>query len=61
MKIRTTVGFQKKFYRQLEFIAKDKPIAAKKFEKDVVEKISDIFKMPFKNKRSHFYDDDTIR
>lgn len=61
MKIRITVAFQNKFYKQLDFIAKDKPVAAKKFEMDIVNRINDIIKMPFKNKKSRFYDDDTIR
>jgi plasmid stabilization system protein ParE len=61
MKIRSTVKFQQKFYRQIDFIASDKPGAAKKFKTDVLLRIEEITKMPFKNKRSVYYNDDLIR
>ncbi len=61
MKIRLSESFRKKFRKQIEFIANDKRVAARKFRSDILSRIEEIPKMPFKNKRSVYYNDDLIR
>ena len=42
MKIRITKGFRDKLNAQVEYIAKDKPAAARKFKNDIISKIKSI-------------------
>jgi len=61
MKIRITKGFSNKLLNQVEFIAQDKPKAAKKFSEDILKQIEDLKKFPFKNRTSIYGEDSNIR
>lgn len=61
MKIKFTTEFRDKLNRQIDFIASDKPGAARIFKNELLVRIRSIASMPFSNRRSVFFDDDTIR
>jgi len=61
MQVKLAEIFVQKFLRQLDYISSDKPGAAKKFKKDVFEKIKEIPLMPYKNRKSVFYENQDIR
>ena len=61
MKIKISEIFYKKFVKQIDYISADKPKAARQFRDDVLGKIKGIPSMPYRNRRSLFYEDDNIR
>lgn len=61
MKIEITNNFSSKLKRQISYISKDKPEAARKFNKLILEKIKHLSKMPYQNRKSIFFDDDNTR
>jgi plasmid stabilization system protein ParE len=61
MKIRILKSFRDKLNEQVEYIAKDKPGAARKFKSDVLKRIQDIPSMPFACRISIFFDREDIR
>ncbi|MBT3421333.1 MAG: type II toxin-antitoxin system RelE/ParE family toxin [Bacteroidetes bacterium] len=61
MIIRITKSFRNKLNDQVEYIAKDKISAARKFKSEVLNTIRQIPPMPFKNRKSIFFDRDDIR
>lgn len=61
MKIETTTAFRKKVERQIQYISRDKPGAAKNFRKIILKEIRNIPSMPFKNKKCKFFEDENIR
>ena len=61
MRVRISKSFKEKLNDQVEFIAKDKPSAARKFKSEIVQKISEIPQMPFINRKSIFFDRKDIR
>lgn len=61
MKIKITKSFRDKLNDQVEYIAKDKPSAARKFKLLVISEIKSIPKMPYKNRKSIFFERDDIR
>ena len=61
MKLKATKGFRDKLNAQVDYIAQDKPAAARKFKNDLISKIKEIPDMPFKNRKSVFFDRDDIR
>ena len=61
MKLKITEGFRDKLNAQITFIAQDKPSAARKFKNDLLEKLRELPTMPFKYRRSIFFDRDEIR
>jgi len=61
MRIRYKDSFVKRFESQLEFIARDKPSAARKFRKDLLARIREIPDNPFLFRKSVYFDDDNIR
>ena len=61
MKIKITESFKEKLSDQIEFIAKDKPSAARKFKKELLAKINEILSMPLKHRKSIFFDQINIR
>jgi plasmid stabilization system protein ParE len=61
MKIKITQSFKEKLNNQVEFIAKDKPSAARKFKNDLLSRIHDISSMPYKNRKSIFFESEDIR
>lgn len=61
MKLKITREFRDELNAQVDFIAKDKPSAARKFKNDIIKKIKDIPDMPYKNRKSIFFDRDDVR
>lgn len=61
MKVELQDSFIKKLNRQINYIAHDKPSAARSFKKNILERISEIKDYPYKHRKSIFFDDDTIR
>jgi len=61
MKIKILPGFREKFSNQLEYIAKDKPQAARMFRKDIIDEIHNIITMPFRHRQSVHFNDSNIR
>lgn len=61
MKVKIAEIFNKKFLNQLEYISNDKPGAARKFKTDIFNKLKELPSMPYKNRKSIFYEEDNIR
>ena len=61
MKIRFEEGFLYSLNEQVRYIARDKPIAAKKFKKDLINKIKKDLKHPFHFKKSIYFKEENIR
>ena len=62
MKVIFTKRFIHKLSKQTEYIAKDKPIAAEKFEEDILTKSLSIPQFPvFSFRKSTFFADENIR
>ena len=61
MKLKISKSFSKKLNDYIDFIARDKPSAARKFKSDILRKIKDIPQMPYKHRKSIFFDRDDIR
>ena len=61
MDIKILESFSEKLNSQIKYIARDKPIAARKFKQGVIEAIKAIPKMPYKNRKSIYFENDEIR
>ncbi len=61
MKIKITTDFRDRLNEQIEYIAKDKPSAARNFKKQILNRIKEIPKMPYAYRQSIFFDRDNIR
>lgn len=61
MKIKILSSFRDKLNRQVDYIAKDKPSAARKFKSEIMKKIREIPAMPLKNRKSIFFEKEEIR
>ena len=61
MKLSILKSFGEKLNDQVDYIAQDKPGAARKFKSDLLGKIKDIPKMPYANRKSIFFDREDIR
>lgn len=61
MKVRVTKPFRKKLNEQIQFVAEDKPEAAKNFKGKLINQIPEIPKMPYKKRISIFFDREAIR
>jgi plasmid stabilization system protein ParE len=61
MKLKFTKGFREKLNAQVDYIAKDKPTAARKFKNDLIARIKEIPEMPFKHRKSIFFNREDIR
>ena len=61
MKLRILKSFGEKLNDQVDYIAQDKPGAARKFKSDILGKIQGIPKMPYANRKSIFFDREDIR
>jgi plasmid stabilization system protein ParE len=61
MKIKVLKSFKEKLNHQIEYIARDKPRAARKFKTEILQRIKEIPRMPYKNRKSIFFDRDDIR
>lgn len=61
MIIRILKSFSLKLADQVEYIAKDKPQAARTFKIDVLKAISNIVHTPYGSKKSIYFEDASIR
>ena len=61
MKIRFSDSFNYKLENQIRYIAKDKPLAARNFKRDLLSRIRETKKMPFSYRKSIFSDNDDVR
>lgn len=61
MKIKTLKSFSYKLADQVEYIAEDKPFAARKFKKDVLNLLKELEVLPYKQRKSIYFDDENIR
>lgn len=61
MKIRFEEGFLYSLNEQVRYIARDKPVAAKKFKKDLINNIKKDLKHPFHFKKSIYFKEENIR
>ncbi|WP_295061736.1 type II toxin-antitoxin system RelE/ParE family toxin [Sulfurimonas sp.] len=61
MKIRFEENFIDSLALKLQFIAKDKPLAARKFKDELIASCKDILHMPYKHRKSIYHDDENIR
>jgi plasmid stabilization system protein ParE len=61
MKINFTKLFISDLDKQVLYISGDKPIAAKKFKKDLIRNLKKDLKNPFHFKKSIYFDDELVR
>jgi mRNA-degrading endonuclease RelE of RelBE toxin-antitoxin system len=61
MKIRFTKEFLNLLNEQVSYISRDKPGAARKFKKDLLNKVKNDLKQPFHYKKSIYFSNDLIR
>lgn len=61
MKVKFLKQFSLKLADQIEFIALDKPSAARKFKSELLAEIHTIKTMPFRCRKSIYFNDDAIR
>ncbi|MEQ9188488.1 MAG: type II toxin-antitoxin system RelE/ParE family toxin [Cryomorphaceae bacterium] len=61
MELRINPSFTSKLYKQIDYIAQDKPGAALQFYLDLEERINQIPDNPFKYRQSIFADDPNVR
>jgi plasmid stabilization system protein ParE len=61
MRLNFSTSFKDKLNSQVEFIAKDKPSAARKFKSELISRIKEIPQMPYKHRKSLFFDQEDIR
>lgn len=61
MKINFTEDFLFALEDQVDYIAQDKPKAAKKFKNDLLKKIKKDIQNPFLFQRSQYFDNENIR
>ena len=61
MKVKLTIEFNFDLKEIVNFIAKDKPIAARKFKVELIKKMQKDLKQPFLFKKSIYFEDENIR
>jgi plasmid stabilization system protein ParE len=61
MKLKISKSFFDKLNNQIEYIASDKPYAARKFKSDILKIIKEIPNHPLSFRKSIFFDRDDIR
>lgn len=61
MKISLDQTFLNLLNDQVRYISKDKPLAAKKFKKELIQNLKKDLQFPFNFKKSIYFDDDSIR
>lgn len=61
MKVSFTEDFVVQLKEQIKYIAKDKPIAAKKIKKDLLKNIKKDLVDPFHFKKSIYFEDEKYR
>lgn len=61
MKISFDQTFLDLLNEQVRYISKDKPLAAKKFKKELIQNLKKDLQFPFNFKKSIYFDNDSIR
>jgi plasmid stabilization system protein ParE len=61
LRIKLTIEFNYDLKDLVEFISRDKPLAARKFKSEVVKSIKKDLKQPFLFKKSIYFEDENIR
>ena len=61
MNLKISKSFRDRLAAQVEYIARDKPSAARKFKSEVLERIKEISEMPYKHRKSIFFNREVIR
>jgi plasmid stabilization system protein ParE len=61
MKLKISTSFRDRLTRQIEYIANDKPSAARKFKAEIIARIKEIPQMPYSHRKSIFFDREDIR
>ncbi|POY39542.1 type II toxin-antitoxin system RelE/ParE family toxin [Flavobacterium alvei] len=61
MRIKLTIEFNYDLKDIVDFISKDKPVAARKFKIELIKKIQKDLKQPFLFKKSIYFEDENIR
>ncbi len=61
MKIKITRAFRDKLNDQIDYIAQDKPSAARKFKRYILNEVKSLQDIPYRNRKSIFFDRDDIR
>ena len=61
MKIKFDDNFLYLVNDQVRYIAKDKPLAAKKFKVDLIQHLKKDLQLPYNFKKSIYFDDESIR
>jgi len=61
MQIKLDANFEQKFKNILDYIAKDKLSASKKFKKEIFKQIKNIPNFPYKHRKSIYFDDENVR
>ena len=61
MQVELDDKFKQNFQTILEYIAKDKIIASKKFKKELFKQIKNIPNFPYKYRKSFYFEDENIR
>ena len=61
MRLRILKSFGDKLNDQVDYIAQDKPGAARKFKSEILKRIKEIPKMPYACRKSIFFDRKDIR
>ena len=61
MKIKFDSNFLDLINAQISYIARDKPIAAKKFKLDLIKHLKKDLQFPYNYKKSIYFEDESIR
>lgn len=61
MKIRFSDGFVDALLDQVDYIAKDKPSAARKFKNDLLKNLTKDLKQPFNYRKSIYFEEELVR
>ena len=61
MKVKFSEGFVSSLIDQVDYIAKDKPSAAKKFKNDLLNHLKKDLSHPFNYRKSIYFDNELIR
>jgi plasmid stabilization system protein ParE len=61
MKIKFSKAFSQRLNDQVDYIANDKPSAARKFKLELMKRIKNIPHVPYGNRKSIFFDRNDIR
>lgn len=61
MKIRITKEFRGKLRKQINYISKDKPTAARNFKDQLLARVKEISDYPYSSRKSIYFDNEDVR